>query len=993
MNLVDISSTPSPGTTARVSIGGPAIAGSMDRPTGFEVTASNRAATASCHFGDGDEQHSEQKLGGGLQVVVKQTISKRRFRYLIFIGCIALSQEGRALTPLLPSENNPYGVAQGRAYGRVVRTALSAEETQAVLPIGLELTLQSTDELQSRIDHGEVLTPKELEKYLPTQADYNATKTWLQSQGFTVTLESNLRHAIFVKGTVQQCATAFNTTFGRVATTDGEFTSALTEPSLPNDLAPIVRAIHGLQPHLKRYHSSITLTPAAVPSGFLSAPTIPAYYNAPSNLDGTGQTIAIIADSIPLSTDLTQYWSMCGLSRTLSSFTVVNISGGPGTVNTNQNEASLDVETASGIAPGAAIRLYATSCPLNSATEDMAATQILNDLPNCPGIHTISESYGGPGEGTAGINSTKLLAAQGVTYFSCSGDYGSNPNWTKGRYDSTQPLGVNYPASDLNVTGVGGTGLAINPGIPTPPEVGWSTVNGSGLASGGGISSFYNRPSWQKGTGVPAGTMRCVPDVAAMAWNGTQTSSTSSNAGGEAPIIIINGLNSGMGGTSLATPIWAGLNAIINQALAANGYSPTGNLNAKIYPLIGTNAFNDITDGNNGAYQCTAGYDLVTGIGSPNVANLIAALEAGPPGLSVRVTQGLPSTTVANGSTPITLQTLATGDPTGYQWYLNGSAIAGATNDTLTIYSTAASEGIYTVTATNANGSASASAGTLSITTSAWLENLSARAYSQPGANQLIAGFVTTGPNQKQILVRGDGPALTAFGLTGVLTDPQLTLVSGATTLATTTTWSSTLIPTFTKLGAFALTAGSHDTALLQSLAPGAYTAQVVSVTTNSGVALAEVYDADSGAPTNRLVNLSARAFVGTGANVLIGGFVIAGSTPQTVIIRGDGPALQQFGLSGALQSPVLTLNNALGTIATNTGWGNAPAIGSAATNAIIIQAPTNLLFAKVGAFLLADNSGDSAIVATLPPGAYTAQVAGSNSTTGIALVEVYELR
>jgi hypothetical protein len=102
---------------------------------------------------------------------------------------------------------------------------------------------------------------------------------------------------------------------------------------------------------------------------------------------------------------------------------------------------------------------------------------------------------------------------------------------------------------------------------------------------------------------------------------------------------------------------------------------------------------------------------------------------------------------------------------------------------------------------------------------------------------------------------------------------------------------------------------------------------------------------------------------------------------------------LQQFGLSGALLNPVLTLSNGSGTIATNTGWSNAPVNGNAATNAIIIQPPTNLLFAKVGAFLLGDNSGDCAIVATLPPGDYTAQVAGTGGSTGIALIEIYEVR
>ncbi len=282
--------------------------------------------------------------------------------------------------------------------------------------------------------------------------------------------------------------------------------------------------------------------------------------------------------------------------------------------------------------------------------------------------------------------------------------------------------------------------------------------------------------------------------------------------------------------------------------------------------------------------------------------------------------------------------------------------------------------------------------GTLAVSTNAWLANLSSRAYAETGANQLIAGFVTVGSANKSLLIRGDGPSLLNFGIPDFIPDPQLTIVSGNTTIATTESWSASLDSVFSQVGAFNLNGGSHDAAVLEYLAPGAYTAQVVSQTTNSGVALAEVYDADDTAPANRLTNLSARAFVGTGNNVLIGGFVVAGTTPETVIIRADGPALQQFGLDGALMNPVLTLTNGAGTIATSTGWENTPTIGNASTG-VIVQPPTNLLFAQVGAFLLGDNSADCAMVVTLPPGAYTAQVSGANGSTGVALVEIYELR
>lgn len=367
-----------------------------------------------------------------------------------------------------------------------------------------------------------------------------------------------------------------------------------------------------------------------------------------------------------------------------------------------------------------------------------------------------------------------------------------------------------------------------------------------------------------------------------------------------------------------------------------------------------------------------------------------------PAPVTISVNTPLPSTAVENGSASILLTTTTTGNPTSFQWYLNGAAIAGATSYQLLVSPTAASQGDYSVSASNATSSASTGAGTLTVSTDAWIINLSARAYSQSGsggANQLIAGFVTTGPDSKSILIRGDGPALGAFNVTGYLTDPQLTLVAGSTTVASTDSWSSNLSTVFASVGAFALAPGSHDTALLETLAPGAYTAQVISQTSNNGVALAEIYDADDLAPTDRLVNISARAFVGTGSDILIGGFVISGTTPQTVIIRGDGPALAGFGLSGALKDATLTLSNGNGTVATNHGWDNVPSAGSAATGGIVIQPLTAALSAKVGGFALTVGSNDSAIVATLPPGAYTAQVTGTNGATGIALVEIYELR
>jgi hypothetical protein len=175
----------------------------------------------------------------------------------------------------------------------------------------------------------------------------------------------------------------------------------------------------------------------------------------------------------------------------------------------------------------------------------------------------------------------------------------------------------------------------------------------------------------------------------------------------------------------------------------------------------------------------------------------------------------------------------------------------------------------------------------------------------------------------------------------------------------------------------------SNDAALLESLAAGPYTAQISGQTGDTGVALAEVYDATPPGTytltTPRLVNISARVRVGTGGGILIAGFVIGGSTSRTVLIRASGPALSPFGVTGVLADPELLLYAGSTLVGTNAGWGGRTEITQAA--------------ASVGAFSWSDpNSEDSAILATLPPGTYTAQVEGASGDTGIALVEVYEV-
>jgi TonB family protein len=261
------------------------------------------------------------------------------------------------------------------------------------------------------------------------------------------------------------------------------------------------------------------------------------------------------------------------------------------------------------------------------------------------------------------------------------------------------------------------------------------------------------------------------------------------------------------------------------------------------------------------------------------------------------------------------------------------------------------------------------------------LTNVSVRTTAGAGAATLIVGFGLTGSGAKQMLVRGIGPALTGFGVAGAVADPRLQLFgAGGTALATNDDWSGTpaLAAAFTAVGAFTLPAASRDAAILASLATGTYTAHLVPAT-GAGIALVEAYDADGAEPAAQISNVSARSTAGTGAAVLTVGFAIAGDARKTVLIRAVGPTLAAFGVDGTLANPELRLFSARNTeLGANDDWpsgaGWAPAMNG------------------VGAFPLVNGTRDAVLLVSLPPGTYTAQARGAGGTSGVALIEVYDV-
>jgi hypothetical protein len=254
------------------------------------------------------------------------------------------------------------------------------------------------------------------------------------------------------------------------------------------------------------------------------------------------------------------------------------------------------------------------------------------------------------------------------------------------------------------------------------------------------------------------------------------------------------------------------------------------------------------------------------------------------------------------------------------------------------------------------------------------LTNLAVRAALDAG-QVLIVGFSTTG--KTDLLVRGVGPKLADFGVADFYADPRLEIYDGAGVKGLTNdSWDSALATTFQSVGAFALNAGSKDAALVTSV-NGASTAQLKGA--DSGVTLLEVYALGGMSAPSRLNNVSTLNRVGTGGNILIAGFTVSGDVAKTLLIRGVGPKLTAFGVSGVLADPKLEIYRDATLLAANDDW-----------NASVAAATPGLGFA------LDAGSKDAVLLITLPalPAGvgYTAQLSGVGATTGVGLIEVYEV-
>ncbi|MEA2647272.1 MAG: hypothetical protein QOE92_2355 [Chloroflexota bacterium] len=493
-------------------------------------------------------------------------------------------------------------------------------------------------------DYGRYLTTAEFTaRFGPTPAQVAAARTFLTAAGLEVTGVNTTRTLVDARGTASTIARALHTRLGRYRDPDGgrEFYANDLVPALPAALAGVVLGVHGLQDRVTRHHAARVVpaasaaeprAPGAGPAGGYTPNEVKGAYNvagAPlTGSNGAGQVVGLLEldgfDQGDVNTFDAHYYA-----APLPAPTIISVDGaapgyqaspGPGQV-----EAELDIEVLQGVARDVVIRVYEapnTDPGVNHAYSAMASDGSL-DIGStswglCEELQTLSESL-------TLDQIFQQAAAQGVSFYAASGDHGAY-----GCRPFNDHLVVDSPASDPYVVGVGGTALTVN-GTAYGGETAWSnTAPNPDIATGGGLSLFFNRPSYQTGTGVinpHSNGRRQVPDVAFDADPRTGISVFTC----QGPSGCAAGAWTVVAGTSAGSPGWAGLSAVYNQYAIAQARPRLGWPHPGLYRAAACTAnlapYHDVVSGSNLAYQATAGWDFTTGLGSPRGGDLAMILS------------------------------------------------------------------------------------------------------------------------------------------------------------------------------------------------------------------------------------------------------------------------------------------------------------------------------------------------------------------------------
>jgi kumamolisin len=412
---------------------------------------------------------------------------------------------------------------------------------------------------------------------------------------------SALRRTVQLTGTAADIQKAFGVALEQKMIDGAQYRVREGVIHLPASLSGMVEAVLGLdnrpqaRPHFRVHQPRAK---SASPSSYTPLQVAEAY-NFPASASGAGQTIGIIElGGGYRQADLAAYFKTLGLAA--PAITAVSVDGGknkPSTASGADGEVMLDVEVAASVAPGAKVAVYFT--PNTDQGFLDAITTAVHDAANKPSV--ISISWGGPESSwtaqsmTAMDEACQSAAALGVTITVAAGDNGSTDGGTGNNVD--------FPASSPHVLACGGTKLDAN-GATIVSEVVWNELANNEGATGGGVSNVFALPSWQAKAQVPAATTttggRGVPDVAGDADPTTGYT------------IRVDGQTMVIGGTSAVAPLWAGLVAVANQQLGTQ----VGFIQPAIYAAKAAAAFNDITQGNNGAFSASPGWDACSGLGS-----------------------------------------------------------------------------------------------------------------------------------------------------------------------------------------------------------------------------------------------------------------------------------------------------------------------------------------------------------------------------------------
>ena len=420
---------------------------------------------------------------------------------------------------------------------------------------------------------------------------------------------SAARRTVQLTGAAADMQKAFGVVLEQKTVNGAEYRVREGAIHLPASLTGVVEAVLGLdnrpqvQPHFRVHAAS-----AAAPSSY-TPPQVAQAYKFPVKASGAGQTIGILEFGGGYrQADLTAYFKTLGIPA--PGITAVSVNGGknnPSKASGPDGEVMLDIEVAASVAPGAKVAVY--FAPNTSRGFIDAVTTAVHDAANKPTV--ISISWGGP-ESTWSQQTMLALdaacqsaAALGITITAAAGDNGST--------DGGKGNNVDFPASSPHVLACGGTKLNAN-GTTIISEVVWNELANKEGATGGGVSNVFALPVWQANAHVPAPSVstggRGVPDV-----SGDADPTTGYT-------IRVDGQTTVIGGTSAVAPLWAGLIAVANQQLGVQ----VGFIQPAIYAAKAASAFNDITQGNNGAFLAGPGWDACTGLGSPIASKLIPLL-------------------------------------------------------------------------------------------------------------------------------------------------------------------------------------------------------------------------------------------------------------------------------------------------------------------------------------------------------------------------------